>query len=73
MCAVFEHVRTIDENVLHADRKLVRQFKRGFIGNRLRIKDNDIGKIAALEQTAPLQAQIRRRQASQPAHGFGQR
>jgi len=42
MCAVVQHLHSIDEHVLDANRVLVRIVERGAVGNRCRIKDGDV-------------------------------
>src|SRR4029077_449533 len=56
--AIFEHLHTIYENVLHAYRILMRFLIRGAVGNRRRIEYDHIGKHPLLEKPAMIEAQI---------------
>src|SRR4029450_5975396 len=71
--AVFEHLHAIHENVLRANRVLMRLLERGAIGNRRRIEYDDIREHSLFNETAMIEAEICRRQSAQPANGFFQR
>ena len=62
-----DHLHPVHENIFHPDRVLLRLRKGGAIGNRRRIKDNDIGKHSFLEKTAMIEPRFVGGQRAQAA------
>lgn len=59
--AVSKDLYTVDKNMFDADGILLRLLVGGHIGNRIRIKDDDIGKHTRLQETAMIESKIRSR------------
>src|ERR1044071_6510205 len=60
MLSVLEDLRAVDEDVLHADRELLRLCEGRPITDRLRIEDHHVGEHTALQEAAVVQPQVRR-------------
>ena len=58
---VSKDLYTVDKNMFDADGILLGLLVAGHIGNRVRIKDDDIGKHTRFQETAMIQSKIRRR------------
>src|SRR5947207_1992812 len=68
MLAVFQNLHAIDENVLHPNRVLVRFLEGCPVRNYRRVKDNHIGEHPVLNETAVVEAEIRRGQGAYSSH-----
>jgi len=64
MLAVFKNLHAIDENMLHPNRVLVRCVEGRPVRNCRGIKDDDISKHSVLNETAVVEAEIRRGQGA---------
>ncbi len=64
MLAVFENLHAVDENVLHPNRVLVRFLEGCPVRNYRGVKDNHVGEHPVLNETAVVEAEIRRGQGA---------
>ena len=67
---VLQYLNSVDEDVLHSDRVLVRRLVSRLVRNRLWIKDYHIAKVTFLKKTAMVEAQVCGRQSAQPPDRF---
>ena len=73
MLPVLQHLAAIHEDVLHADRVLMRLLERGAVRDRVRVEHDDVGEHAWPQEAARVELEVRRRQAADAAHRLGQR
>lgn len=71
MFAIAEHLDTVDPDVRHTGRVLVRPVKGGMVLDLGWIEYHHIGKIARLERAPPVESQILTRQTGQPPDSLG--
>jgi len=64
MLAVFQNLHAVDENVLHPNRVLVRFLEGCPVRNYGGVKDNHVGENPILNETAVVEAEIRRGQGA---------
>ena len=64
MLALFQNLHAIDENVLHPNRVLVRFLEGCPVRNYRGVKDNHVGEHPVLNETAVVEAEIRRGQGA---------
>lgn len=70
MFAVLQHLRAVDEDVLHPNGVLLRLGKGGPISNRSRIENHDIGEHSLFQKTTVIEPKITGRERAQPADRF---
>src|SRR5205085_3616500 len=58
MLTVFYDLGAVHENMLHADRILMRFFERRAIGDRCRVEYDHVGKHSFLEKSTAIQTEI---------------
>src|SRR5262249_399160 len=68
--AVLQHLHAVDEDVAHPDGVLVGLLVRRPIHDRLRIEDDDIREVPFAHEPAPIEPQVRSRQARHLADGL---
>src|SRR5690242_20678024 len=57
--AILQHLHTIDEDMAHAGRVLVRLVERRTIGDLGRIEDHHVGEHAFADEAAPIELEVR--------------
>ena len=70
MVAVLQQLGSVHEDVADADGELVRFFEGGFVRDGRGIKDDDIGEVAILEQTAAVESEVTGGQTCEAADRF---
>src|SRR5690349_16640843 len=73
MLAVLQHLNAVHKHVADADRELMRLFECRFVGDRVWIEDDDVGKVSRLEISAMIETEVIRGQTRQSSHRFFER